>query len=54
MMDCRARSASKAKGHLPGAMHSRGALWLAMQPQPNSSVSKESHTHHACSHATAG
>lgn len=47
MMDRRASGASKAKGHLPGALHCRGALGPAMQPRPHTSVSRHSHTQHA-------
>lgn len=49
MMDHRASGASKAKGHLPGALHCRGALGPAMQPRPHTSVSRHSrlHTQHA-------
>lgn len=45
MMDRRASGASKAKGHLPGALHCRGALGPAMQPRPHTSVSRHSHSH---------
>lgn len=45
MMDCRASGASKAKGHLPGALRCRGALGPAMQPRPHTSVSRHSHSH---------
>lgn len=44
MMDRRASGASKAKGHLPGALRCRGALGPAMQPRPHTSVSRQSHT----------
>lgn len=47
MMDRRASGASKAKGHLPGALRCRGALGPAMQPRPHTSVSRQSHTQHA-------
>lgn len=47
MMDRRASGASKAKGHLPGALRCRGALGPAMQPRPHTSVSRYSHIQHA-------
>lgn len=43
MMDWRASGASKAKGHLLGALRCRGALGPAMQPRPHTSVSRHSH-----------
>lgn len=46
MMDCRASGASKAKGHLLGALRCRGALGPAMQPRPRTSVSRHSHNMH--------
>lgn len=45
MMDRRASGASKAKGHLPGALHCRGALGPTLQPRPCTSVSRHSHSH---------
>lgn len=47
MMDRRASGASKAKGHLPGAQCCQGALGLALQPRPHTSVSRHSHIQHA-------
>lgn len=44
MMDRRASGASKARGHLPGALHCRGSQGPAMQPRPRTSVSRHSHT----------
>lgn len=46
MMDCRASGASKAKGHLLGALRCRGALGPAMQPRPHTSVPRHSHNMH--------
>lgn len=54
MMDRRASGASKAKGHLPGALRCRGAQGPAMQPQPHTSVSRQSHTQHAHSNTYYG
>ncbi len=51
MMDRRASGASKAKGHLPGALHCRGALGPAMQPRPHTSVSRHSHSHTQHAHS---
>lgn len=51
MMDRRASGASKAKGHLPGALHCRGALGPAMQPRPHTSVSRHSHSHTRHAHS---
>lgn len=44
MMDRRASGASKAKGHLPGALRCGEALGPAMQPQHHTSVYTHSHT----------
>ncbi len=51
MMDRRASGASKAKGHLPGALRCRGALGPAMQPRPHTSVSRHSHSHTQHAHS---
>lgn len=45
MMDRRASGASKAKGHLPGALHCREAPGPAKQPQHHTSVYTHSHVH---------
>lgn len=45
MMDRRASGASKAKGHLPGALRCREALGPAKQPQHHTSVYTHSHVH---------